>query len=379
MANTYNCGDVVTVTATFRDGSGALVDPTSVLFAYTDPSGNVTTLTYGIDAELNRSSTGVYYAQIATDEAGTWSYTWTSTGDGAGSESDYFTVLGAISGVMLKTLRREMGYELGECVTGTADSGCTTTTLVDAELIDSDESESQHEGAWLYIASGALAGQTRRISDYAVTTGTLTVSRAWASAPVSGVEYEIHHKLSPTNLNRCINWVLEQCYFLDEILLTPVSGQRQYSLAAYPYITRPEQIVDALWRVGTTTDKYRYAPLEWYQVRNDAGELTLDINPYSFTAGEYMVLRVVRPYSQLSADTDTTDCPKELLLAGAKTRAYELLLQKGTGQDVERYRRLRDEAMTVYTKRWFFYQPRPARRIQHGDSVKRGISSDVVQ
>ena len=90
MANTYDVGDLVRVTGTFTNSAGAAADPTAVLFKYKDPSGNKTTLTYGTDVSVVKSSTGVYYVDVNVDEIGYWYYRWQATGTGQSAGESYF-------------------------------------------------------------------------------------------------------------------------------------------------------------------------------------------------------------------------------------------------------------------------------------------------
>lgn len=92
MANHYDKGDLVRCTGTFTDASGTAQDPAAVLFKYQDPSGNATTYTYGTDAELVKSSTGVYYVDVDADEAGVFLYRFYSTGTGQAADEGFFRV-----------------------------------------------------------------------------------------------------------------------------------------------------------------------------------------------------------------------------------------------------------------------------------------------
>ena len=92
MANTYDVGDKARCTCTYTDNAGTVHDPAVVSLAYKDPSGNTTTLIYGTDAELVKSSTGVYYADIDVDEAGTWRVRCYATGSGQSAGESYFIV-----------------------------------------------------------------------------------------------------------------------------------------------------------------------------------------------------------------------------------------------------------------------------------------------
>lgn len=92
MTSLYSEGDLVRCTGTFTNADGDAVDPTAVIFKTKDPSGNITTLTYGVDAALVKSATGVYYVDVDVDEAGLWWYRFESTGTGQAAGEDKFTV-----------------------------------------------------------------------------------------------------------------------------------------------------------------------------------------------------------------------------------------------------------------------------------------------
>jgi len=90
MANVYDKGDLIRLTATFTV-STTPTDPTTVTLKVKDPSGNVATYTYAL-AEITKSSTGIYYKNISLDEAGYWYYQWTGTGAVESVEEDYLMV-----------------------------------------------------------------------------------------------------------------------------------------------------------------------------------------------------------------------------------------------------------------------------------------------
>lgn len=91
--NNHDVGDVILFTALFTDAvSGAAVDPTAVFFGLRDPSGNLATYQYTVDAEVIKNGVGDYKISLAVDETGTWSYRWYSTGTGQASEEQLFRV-----------------------------------------------------------------------------------------------------------------------------------------------------------------------------------------------------------------------------------------------------------------------------------------------
>ena len=92
-ANVYDIGDLVRITGTWtRRSDGSAVDPTAVFCAYKDPSDNLSTLEYGVDAALQKDGTGIYYVDISADESGTWYYRFYSTGTGQAAGEQTFEI-----------------------------------------------------------------------------------------------------------------------------------------------------------------------------------------------------------------------------------------------------------------------------------------------
>lgn len=90
--NHYALGNLVRVSVTFEYSDGTDVDPTAVYCKVRDPSGNVATYTYGVDAGLVRDNAGDYHLDVDADERGEWLYRWYSTGTGQAAAEGAFTV-----------------------------------------------------------------------------------------------------------------------------------------------------------------------------------------------------------------------------------------------------------------------------------------------
>lgn len=88
----YDVGDRVRCTGTWTDSDDAATDPANVFATVQDPSGNQNDYTYGVDAELVKSATGIYYFDKTVDEAGLWRYRFYSTGSGIAAQENAFTV-----------------------------------------------------------------------------------------------------------------------------------------------------------------------------------------------------------------------------------------------------------------------------------------------
>ena len=71
--NKYDVGDKVKITGTFKY-EGVETDPSVVEAHYRLNSGDIVSLVYGVDAELVKVSTGVYYFTILTTGKGTYKY-----------------------------------------------------------------------------------------------------------------------------------------------------------------------------------------------------------------------------------------------------------------------------------------------------------------
>ena len=91
--NTYDNGDLVKCTGTFTQ-SDAAIDPTSVYFKFKTPrpGSTITTYTYGVDVELVRADTGVYYVYVDANQDGEWRYRLYSTGTGQAAAEKAFMV-----------------------------------------------------------------------------------------------------------------------------------------------------------------------------------------------------------------------------------------------------------------------------------------------
>ena len=91
MANTYHKGDLVRCTGTFTNAAGTATDPDVVKASIRSPS-TTTTYTYGTDAELVKSATGIYYVDVSASASGVWWYRFFSTGTGQGAGETHFVV-----------------------------------------------------------------------------------------------------------------------------------------------------------------------------------------------------------------------------------------------------------------------------------------------
>lgn len=278
----------------------------------------------------------------------------------------------------LKTLRQEIGFDLAECHTGVLDTP-SATTFIDESLIDYGGSgDEKIEGAWVLVTSGDQAGTLRRVAAYSDETGQVTLSRAWTN-PGAGTAYELHTLLSPADLTRRINAALVRCYYLDRQEITAVGGQREYSLAAYDWLTESKQLAQVLWKQGDTANEHRYLPVRWWQLSEDAGALTLNVRPGVVASDSAYVLVALHPYEALDEDDDTTDCPIDWAKAAAMVEVYRFMARNDPAQDAARLRERQAEATAVLFEKDRRYMPRPVRSARLPDGARLGIDSRIVR
>lgn len=72
MVNTYDIGERVKITATFKQNNEN-GDPAVVRFIYKNPDDVVTTVTYP-DPKITKVSTGVYSLELELNASGFWYY-----------------------------------------------------------------------------------------------------------------------------------------------------------------------------------------------------------------------------------------------------------------------------------------------------------------
>lgn len=91
MEREYDEGNVLRVTGTFTL-NGSVTDPTDVFLEFKKPGAVAVEYEYGVDVELVKSSTGVYYVDLDLDTPGRWLYRFFSTGTGQAARPRSFYV-----------------------------------------------------------------------------------------------------------------------------------------------------------------------------------------------------------------------------------------------------------------------------------------------
>lgn len=113
----YDIGDLVALSATFTATDGVTpVDPATLTCAVTDPTGAVTTYTYGSSPGFTKASTGVYALQVDAEVAGSWLYRFLGTGTYQAAVEGTFLVAarGAVNLCTLADVRQFLQKDASE-------------------------------------------------------------------------------------------------------------------------------------------------------------------------------------------------------------------------------------------------------------------------
>ena len=88
---TYDKGDYIRLTGTWRNDANALVDPTTVTLKIHNPNGTISSYTYA-DGYVVKDSTGVYHYDFLPTTQGNYVYRWEGTGNAIASGQGAFFI-----------------------------------------------------------------------------------------------------------------------------------------------------------------------------------------------------------------------------------------------------------------------------------------------
>jgi len=88
----YDIGDARRLQATFKDITGTNTDPTTVTFSIKEPNSTAVDYIFGTDAEVVKSTSGVYYIDWICTKFGEHLFRWEGTGTVTAAEEGSFTV-----------------------------------------------------------------------------------------------------------------------------------------------------------------------------------------------------------------------------------------------------------------------------------------------
>jgi len=98
MSN-FDIGKQVRLKGEFTDpnDSDAPIDPTTITVKYKQPGGALVTHVFGVDAEVIKSGTGVYYEDVTLTASGNFTFKWFGTGNAVAAEEAGFNIAAEIT------------------------------------------------------------------------------------------------------------------------------------------------------------------------------------------------------------------------------------------------------------------------------------------
>jgi len=216
----------------------------------------------------------------------------------------------------LSTIRQYLSGAVGDLIFGTFDSG-TTTTGVHTFLRQADDYYNEHRYK-CYIYAGTDIGEERVVSDWVLSTHTLTLDPAFSSAIDATSKYELHRIFSADEYLKAINLAIEDAalhgYLLDltdETTITLVADTYEYTLpTTMSYIHRitTENEADS----GDFYESGVIDTRDWELI--SSRKLKLNYDRYSITAGKDLRVEGQGRQAVVSADADVIKLPTDWLI-----------------------------------------------------------------
>lgn len=206
---------------------------------------------------------------------------------------------------------------VGEVEVGTADSNGTTTTLIDSNLGGDDDD--WNGGTLFHIDDEEFS----EITDYASSSGTVTILDAFTSATQSGDRYGIMDKeYRLTKLISAVNYVLTDIRVpkVDTSTVEVASGQSEYTLPTDCHDLRQ---VHYQWEDDTNDNQWVSVNFNVEKTAKGSAN-TLILPSYGLNAGRKIRLTYVTDHAYLYDDTDEID--EHIPLSRIVPEAVEYLL-----------------------------------------------------
>ena len=239
---------------------------------------------------------------------------------------------------VLSVVRQYLSAAVGDLIMGTAGSG-TSTTLVSTMLRQADDYYNDHKYR-CYIYEGTNIGEEREVSDWVLSTHTLTLDPAFSSAIDNTSKYELHHIFTEAELRKAINLAIESLagkYLVDlrDETTVLVADTYEYALPTsflYLYRIITEKTADG----GVFNASDEIDPRNWDIIRSYPPKLKLHESYYSVSAGKDLRIEGYGSQPIISADTDTIYLPPDWLIQKAITFLPQTKIQSGKLDEVYR-------------------------------------------
>jgi hypothetical protein len=218
-----------------------------------------------------------------------------------------------------KAQYREVIARVFGLLTGTATGG-STTTIVDSGL-------ARFANDYFNGTQACVGGVTAWITDFAMSTGTLTVAPAFADAVGAGSAYQIYFRVSREDIDAALD--LACAGYEVATSLTAKADSLDYYITSAPLLLRRQQII-GVWVREHNDPQNSPVEVQGWQLEEAEGQLTFRM-PYTLNVDDGLWL-VYYAAEHSVGDTDTLSLP----LALVRARAVVHLLENRLNNTVDR-------------------------------------------
>ncbi len=233
--------------------------------------------------------------------------------------------------------------------------------IVDRAQADPTASGEQlYHRHWLRLLGSAGFIQDTRVGSFNTGSGAYLSAVTAATTIYSGMPFEVHALMSPSDKDRALDAVIRDVRYRQELALWAVPQGHIYSLG--PDVL---DVIDVRYYSDPTSslDRGQGYP-QWFKFEQTASRNELRIEPSLLPSYQLVIDAILAP-SLGAGDLATVNLPSDQwALAGAAARCYWMLEQQGPGQETSKYKERRVEAAREYTRLSNRFQPIIARRIQ---------------
>lgn len=212
--------------------------------------------------------------------------------------------------------RRALAYALDDLGVYTV-SAATSNTVTLGALVDvtTNASATRYDGAWVYLASGAGANQSRRVirGGFTPSSGALALELTW-TIPAPGDQVEITrlfpgtpNQVNPedTDYRTLVTRALEKVIVPDRISLA-ITTSDTYSLTAYSWLDREERLVGMVEPAPILGRASINANWRGPRLILDGASPVLQLNTPFEAASGFLALDVLRPGHTLIDGAEST-------------------------------------------------------------------------
>lgn len=262
-------------------------------------------------------------------------------------------------------LRQNLGLRfLRDVVIGTT-TGSWGTTTGSANIVDSAQADPTASGEqlyqrhWLRLLGSVGFIQDLRVASFNTGSGAFFAAQTLATTIYSGMPFEVHALLSPSEKDRALDDAIRDVRYQEEVPIWAIDAGAVYTL--------PASVLDVI------EAKYYSTPLgsltrgegalRWYDFESTGSGPELRISP-SLSQSQQLIIDAILCPTLGAGDLATVNLPSEdWVLAGAAARCFWLLEARSPGQETGQYKEKRREMARLATGLAARFTPHYSRRI----------------